>query len=983
MQPKPGRATSCCGAVPKSDRSRLRAWYIWYWNAAAPPATRGGGRATPIVWGDRIFVLTAIQTDRIDDSVPPAEEQPRRPFGIKFPRNYHRFAVLCLDRRTGKILWQREAAEQLPKEGRHPDNDYASASPTTDGESLFVSFGSRGIYCYDLDGRKLWQRDLGDMTTRRSFGEGTSPVVHGDSLVINWDHEGPSFIEVLDKRTGKTRWRRERDEVSTWSTPLVVESGGRLQVVVNATNRARGYDLESGDVVWECGGQTVNVIPSPVTRGGFVYCMSGYRGNALYSIPLTARGDISDGEKVAWKIERGTPYVPSPLLYDHELWFTQSNRGIVSCVDARSGAEIVGRSRLDGIRNMYASPVGAAGRIYFVDRSGRCVVIERGKELKVLATNEIGEPVDASPAIVGDQLLLRGTKHVFCVAESSADRSFEALAKRYLDELPALSPVSATSIGDHRFDSRLDEISEEARDRERRFCLGYLDELGKIPRARLSRAHQVDAALLDHGLRSSLFHVTELREWRWNPLSYTSLCGSAVYSLVARDFAPLEKRLGHVADRLVQFPRLLKQVRETLQPELVPRIHAETAVKQNRGVFSILDNMVVPHLDRLPGAERERLEAAIATARKAIEAHQAWLEKDVLPKAAGEFRIGGELYDRKLAFSLHTPLTRRDVRERAESELARVRGEMYEIARGVYAEEHPYTRFPPSPGKDYRQAIIRAALEMAYQDMPPRDRIVETARQALADIIEFTKEKDLVTVPDDPIEIIVMPEFQRGVSLAYCDSPGPLDVGQKTFYAVAPLPESWTEKQVRSFLREYNIRSLHDLTVHEAVPGHYLQLAHSNRYPSTLRAVLSSGTFIEGWAVYAEQLIADEGYLGEDPLMRLIALKWYLRGIANALMDQAIHTRGMTRDEAMRLMIEDTFQEEREAAAKWVRAQLTSAQLATYFVGYQEHRDLRREVERLEGEKFEKKRYHDRVLSFGSPPVRFVRALMLELPIEP
>jgi len=223
-----------------------------------------------------------------------------------------------------------------------------------------------------------------------------------------------------------------------------------------------------------------------------------------------------------------------------------------------------------------------------------------------------------------------------------------------------------------------------------------------------------------------------------------------------------------------------------------------------------------------------------------------------------------------------------------------------------------------------------------------------------------------------------MPEFQRGVSLAYCDSPGPLDVGQKTFYAVAPLPKNWDAKQIRSFLREYNIRSIHDLTVHEAMPGHFVQLAHSNRYPGKLRAVLASGVFIEGWAVYTEQMMADEGLLDGDPLMGLIARKWYLRGVANAILDQAIHTDGITRDQAMRLMMEDTFQEEREAAAKWIRAQLTSAQLSTYFVGYLEHADLRREAEAAWGEEFHLKTYHDKVLAFGSPPVKYARALLLD-----
>jgi uncharacterized protein (DUF885 family) len=315
--------------------------------------------------------------------------------------------------------------------------------------------------------------------------------------------------------------------------------------------------------------------------------------------------------------------------------------------------------------------------------------------------------------------------------------------------------------------------------------------------------------------------------------------------------------------------------------------------------------------------------------------------------------------------------------ERAEREFDRVRREMYEVAREVVSERRPDAALPDRPDAATEQAAIEEALEYAYARLPGRDEIVDVAREQLRQTTEFVRSEDLVAVPDEPIEIIVMPEFQRGVAVAYCDSPGPLDRDQKTFYAVAPLPEDWTDEQVRSFLREYNLYSLQDLTIHEAMPGHYLQLAHSNGYPSTLRALLASGTFIEGWAVYAERLMVDAGYLGGDPLMRLINLKWYLRAVTNAIIDQAIHCEGMQEDEAMALMVEGAFQQEREAAGKWVRAQLTSAQLSTYFVGYQEHADLREEVEGIRGVGLSLREYHDELLSHGSPPVRFVRALLL------
>ena len=566
-------------------------------------------------------------------------------------------------------------------------------------------------------------------------------------------------------------------------------------------------------------------------------------------------------------------------------------------------------------------------------------------------------------------------------AEPVADESFSQLAARYLDEVALRSPVSATALGDHRADDRLNEVDDAARQVLRERFLGYRETLAAIDRSVLSRANQVDAAILYNEIESTLFELDILEEWAWNPLYYVRLAGNAVYGLLARDFAPLEERLANAASRLEQLPRFFAQARESLQPERVPKIHAETAIQQNRGLISIVDSMIVPVMQELPEADRARLEQAIETARTAVAEQQAWLENELLPRANGEFRIGAELYDRKLAFALNSPLSRKEIRALAEREYELVRNEMYELAKQVYLGMHPYTAFPDSPDESYKQAIVRAALEVAYRQMPPRDGIVETAREHLQQASDFVVERNIVTMPEEPVEIIVMPEFQRGIALAYLSPPGPLDKGQKAFYAVAPLPADWTDEQVESFLREYNLYSVQNLTIHEAVPGHYLQLALSNRHPSALRSALWSGPFVEGWAVYAERVMIDEGYLDNDPLMRLINRKWYLRAITNAIIDSAIHVDGMTQEEALKLMIEGGFQEEREAAGKWVRAQLSSAQLSTYFVGYQEHAALRADVEAAWADEFTLRRYHDQVLSYGSPPVRFVRALILNEPI--
>jgi len=562
-------------------------------------------------------------------------------------------------------------------------------------------------------------------------------------------------------------------------------------------------------------------------------------------------------------------------------------------------------------------------------------------------------------------------------AASSSDATFQELADQYITDLPEFSPVVATLIGNHSADGQLDQVDTAGREAVLELLRRYQKALNAIDRDALTRANQVDAELLLNEIESSLWSIQTLQEWAWDPLYYVNLSGSGIYGLVARDFAPLETRMANVASRLEQLPRFFAQARGSLVPARVPRIHAETAVQQNAGIASIIDTMVIPAMEQLPAEQQADLNAAIEIARDAIAEQQAWLEEQLLPNATGDFRIGAELYDRKLAFALNSPMSRKEITARAEQEYESVRNQMYDVAKIVYAGINPYTAFPDQPSEAYKQAIIRAALEQAYMKLPPPDGIVEVAKEYLQQAIDFVIEQNIVTMPEEPVEIIIMPEFQRGISVAYLDPPGPLDQGQSAFYAVAPLPDDWTDEQVTSFLREYNLYSIQDLTLHEGVPGHYLQLALSNRYPSAIRSVLWSGPFVEGWGVYAEMMMIEAGYMDQDPLMRLINLKWYLRAITNAIIDSAIHVDGMTRDAAMRLMVEGGFQEEREAAGKWVRAQLSSTQLSTYFVGYQEHIAMRAAVEQSWGDEFSLRRYHDQALSYGSPPVRFVRALIL------
>jgi len=381
------------------------------WKAEIP----GHGKSTPIIWGNRVFLITAVNTGKVVEGATKPEDQPMRTFGIKFPNTLFRFVVLCLDRETGQTLWEQPAIEELPHEGHHGDNSHASASPTTDGQYLYVSFGSRGVYCFDLEGQLQWKKKIGNVDTRLSFGEASSPVLHGDVVILNRDNETNSQLLVLDAKTGETRWQAKREEVSAWATPLVVERNGRTQVITNASRFVRSYDLATGEVLWQCGGQVANVTPSPVLVGDRVVCMSGYKGSVAMSLPLDASGDITGSESIAWRWQRDTPYVPSPLLYGDMLYFNKLNNAVLTCLDAKTGKPLFESVRLPSLSNIYASPVGASDRIYLVGRDGTALVLKRSATLEVLATNKLDDSFDASPAIAGRQLFLRGQRHLYCL----------------------------------------------------------------------------------------------------------------------------------------------------------------------------------------------------------------------------------------------------------------------------------------------------------------------------------------------------------------------------------------------------------------------------------------------------------------------------------------------------------------------------------------------------------------------------------------
>jgi outer membrane protein assembly factor BamB len=402
------------GTAPKADPPvRWDAETNIKWKASLP----GRGSATPIVWGQRVFVVTAVETDRVASAAELPRIDPDVPRKTTAPKNFYKFLVYCFDRSTGKLLWERLAAEKVPHEGHHSSHSYAAGSPTTDGKRLYVSFGSFGMYCYDLDGQLLWQRDLGRLHTRLAWGEAVTPVVHGNDLLINWDQEEDAALLCLDAATGKTRWRAARDEVSSWNTPLVVEHKGVTQVIVNGTNRVRAYDLATGEELWQCGGMSINAIPSCVAADGVAYCLSGYTKPFGVAVPLDSRGDVTDSGKVLWTLTKGTPYVPSPLLLGDRLIYTQTNNALLTILDRHTGKPVLDRERLPGQTTFYASLVAAAGRIYLVDRSGTTLVLKQSDQLEVLATNALDDPIDASPVLVGRQLFLRAHGTLYCIEE--------------------------------------------------------------------------------------------------------------------------------------------------------------------------------------------------------------------------------------------------------------------------------------------------------------------------------------------------------------------------------------------------------------------------------------------------------------------------------------------------------------------------------------------------------------------------------------
>jgi len=550
-------------------------------------------------------------------------------------------------------------------------------------------------------------------------------------------------------------------------------------------------------------------------------------------------------------------------------------------------------------------------------------------------------------------------------ASSSEDAKFEALASRYVQDMLDRHPETATRLGEHRNDARLDDYSREGVEKDLAAIRAALKELEQIDAARLSPENSVDLRILRDRLEGQIYSLTALREWEWNPMEYNP--GGALYNLVARDFAPAEERVRSAIGRLNGVPAVVAAAKANLKAP--PRVHTTTASTQIKGTVSLISGELEALARQAPALDAE-FHAAQKKALAALADYQAWLEKDLLPRSTGEFRIGPEKFRRKLRDALDSDLPMEQILARAEKELPQAQAAMQATALQLWPKLFP-GKEPPADG----HALIKAVLDERAKSHPDNQTVIALAAKDLAQTTAFVKARGFVGVPEEPLEITPWPEFSRGRAVAACNPPGILEKAKKTFYYISPTPADWTPQRVESFFRENNDDMLQEMTIHEAMPGHYLQLAHANQFhaPTLIRPLFGSGTFIEGWATYAEQVMAEAGYGG--PEVRMQQLKMRLRMILNLIIDQKVHTAGMTEKQAMDLMMNEGFQEEGEAAGKWKRAQLTSTQLSTYFVGNLEVNDIRAAWEKKHpGGSL--RELHDTMLSFGSPSPKYLRERM-------
>ncbi len=547
------------------------------------------------------------------------------------------------------------------------------------------------------------------------------------------------------------------------------------------------------------------------------------------------------------------------------------------------------------------------------------------------------------------------------------DATFLALSRVIVAEALRTDPELATRMGDHRFDDQLGDFSAKAVKDRLAWAQHMAARLRAIPPSALTPENRVDRAILLDKVDRAILDASELQSWRRNPRVYNP--GSAIDGLLSREFAPIGSRLASVKGRLLEIPALLSAGKANL--ENPPRIYTETAIQQMQGTLVLVRDEVTAAAAK--AGLKEDLAPAQAKAVKAIEDFIAWLKADLLPRSKGDFRLGKGLFRKQLRTTLGSSLSQEAILARAEASLKQTRAEMAQVARPLFE-----AWFPDRKDTEER-AVIKAVLDRIAQKHPDNASIVPLATQDLAEATAFVRAQNLVSIPKSPVKIIVMPEYARGSAVAYCDTPGALEKNGETFFAISPTPADWSTPRVDSFFREYNNAMVKNLTVHEAMPGHYLQLATANEHKAAtpVRSIFSSGLFAEGWAVYGEQFMARAGYGG--PEVHLQQLKMRLRVTINAILDQKLHTQGMTEAEGLALMRDQGFQEEGEAVGKWKRACLSATQLSTYFVGAVEMDDLRAAAEakaKKAGKAFDARAFHDQVLSFGTIAPKHIKTMM-------
>src|SRR6266513_1010930 len=488
---------------------------------------------------------------------------------------------------------------------------------------------------------------------------------------------------------------------------------------------------------------------------------------------------------------------------------------------------------------------------------------------------------------------------IFNASANTQDNEFQGIARNYLEQELQANPEEATELGDHRFDGQLTDYSAEARAKELATQKEFREKLNALDGSQVTGANNVDFRILKENIDYKIFQAEELKQPDWNPLIYNQSLANSLYVLVARDFASPEKRIPNLRQRMEGIPRVIAQAKANLQHP--PRVHTETAIEQTQGAINLVREGLAPLLDRVPQMKKE-LAPLQEKAAAALEDYKKWLEKDLLPRSDGDFRLGREKFRKKLRFALASDLSMEEIMKRAQTDLQQTQTAIYEAALPLYKKYFPQADQAALAGK---KEVTASVLNKLAEQHPDDNTIVSYAQKIVGEATDFVRSHNLGTVPDTPLCVIVMPEFKRGQAIAYCDASGPLEKNAKTFFAVAPTPNDWSKERKESFFREYNNFMVRDLTVHEAMPGHYLQQSHANEFraPTLVRAIFQSGTFIEGWAVYCEQMMAEQGYCG--PEVKMQQLKMRLRGICNEILDKSIHAGNLSEQQALDLMMKE------------------------------------------------------------------------------